>query len=201
MPVTGANETAVYHYQGPSMNPLLWPGDGVFVDDTPYQSLCRGDVICFRDADESKFIIHRIVKVTPAGLVTRGDNNKKPDPFLVTPALAPQRVTHVRRGRRTIRIQGGETGMLVFRKNRIYSFFMRRLIHPLILASDRFLLPLLKGVNLLSAKKLSVREFKKGSETKKMLFYKQRKIGYQNSDGSWHVRFPWRLIVDPEKIH
>ncbi|MDG6925649.1 MAG: signal peptidase I [Nitrososphaerota archaeon] len=74
-------------YPTPSMVPTLEVGDLVVAQSVPFSSLHVGDVIVFAKPSSSGLctdvdIVHRIVEITPQGLITQGDNrltNPYPD--------------------------------------------------------------------------------------------------------------------------
>ena len=74
-------------YPTASMRPTLEVGDLVLVRTVPYTSIHVGDVIVFQPpipggGCSSEVIVHRVVNVTSAGLITQGDNrftNPHPD--------------------------------------------------------------------------------------------------------------------------
>lgn len=72
-----------------SMEPMVSPGDVIFVEDVPADSLQVGDVVTFSIRPGSKTLItHRVIEVLDAGgkirYRTQGDANEDPDPFIVT---------------------------------------------------------------------------------------------------------------------
>lgn len=72
-----------------SMVPFFHPGDVIFVDHVPADSLKVGDVVTFRASPGSPTLItHRVIEVIDAGgkirYRTQGDANEDPDPFIVT---------------------------------------------------------------------------------------------------------------------
>lgn len=58
-----------------SMWPVLKEGDLVFIQGVDRGDLKVGDVIVYRNKDNSGFTIHRIVELEPDELVTKGDAN------------------------------------------------------------------------------------------------------------------------------
>jgi signal peptidase I len=62
-------------YKGQSMNPTLWQGD--LLEVIPYHrtSIKVGDIIIFNSPHEEEFIAHRVVSISPDGIITKGDNN------------------------------------------------------------------------------------------------------------------------------
>ena len=69
---------------GDSMQPALGRGEWVVVDyDYPFDDLKIGDVVIV-EPKLSGIFIHRIVSRSPNLLVTKGDNNDKPDEHRAT---------------------------------------------------------------------------------------------------------------------
>ncbi len=72
-----------------SMEPTILT-DALCLTDMRAQEYKTGDIVIFSHlyADEqvSALICHRIIKITPRGkLITKGDNNKKADPWITDP--------------------------------------------------------------------------------------------------------------------
>ena len=68
-------------YPTPSMVPTLEVGDLVIVHSVPFDSISVGDVIVFERPSTtggclSEVIVHRVVEITQAGLITQGDNRQ-----------------------------------------------------------------------------------------------------------------------------
>ena len=78
-----------YIVEGRSMEPTLHDGDLVVVRKADVKDVKIGDIIVFYEPKtRSKIIIHRVIgRVEVRGQVflrTKGDNNSKPDPWLVS---------------------------------------------------------------------------------------------------------------------
>jgi len=102
-------------YHGGSMLGTLRPGDQVVIKPVPFNAMRPGDVVAFRPTtadDEKILIVHRVVAIRPAGLLTQGDNNAQVDVELVTTDRLLGRVTYVERGGRRRLIRGGPAGQL-----------------------------------------------------------------------------------------
>jgi signal peptidase len=90
-------------YPTASMRPTLEIGDLVIVEAVQYNSIHVGDVIVFQPpipggGCSSEVIVHRVVNVTSAGLITWGDNrftNQRPDEPLSWPPVTPECVKGV----------------------------------------------------------------------------------------------------------
>jgi hypothetical protein len=65
-------------YRGSSMTPTLHAGHLLYVRPTA-RDIMPGDVIVFRRSSGDGYIVHRVVSTTNAGLITRGDNNRRTD--------------------------------------------------------------------------------------------------------------------------
>lgn len=83
-----AGADAAYLVLSGSMEPVLSPGDLVFVRES--ERLAVGDVITFRPDPQRDFVVtHRIIEVQDANgvvrLRTQGDANEDPDPWTLAP--------------------------------------------------------------------------------------------------------------------
>lgn len=73
-----------YVVQTGSMSPAMPIGSVCFVNhNTDYSTIQIGDIIAFR-LGRTAVITHRAVKITPAGITTKGDANRVEDAALVT---------------------------------------------------------------------------------------------------------------------
>jgi signal peptidase I len=110
-------------YHGSSMLSAFRPGDYLAIEPAPLTAIRPGDVVVYRgreEAGESKEIVHRVVAVTPGGLVTRGDNNPGVDAEPVTQDSLLGRVTHRERKGRVRSVRGGWRGLLRVRALRAW---------------------------------------------------------------------------------
>jgi signal peptidase len=77
-----ATDTPVVAVFSESMLPTFYKGDMIIVQGEPNYNV--GDIVVY-DSPVYKYpIIHRVIEIKPDGLVTKGDNNRAPDPW-VTP--------------------------------------------------------------------------------------------------------------------
>jgi hypothetical protein len=99
-------------YAGRSMNPTLVEPE--LLEIAPYDGTpaCAGDVIFFVHGNISTPVVHRVVRVTQAGLVTRGDNSAQDDDGVCPPAEVRGRVVAAWRGQQRRVIRGGRPGRL-----------------------------------------------------------------------------------------
>ena len=76
-----------------SMRPALRGGERLECHlDVPYEDLKPGDIVLFKSYFRPAFhqdqpIIHRLVRKTPRGWITKGDNNERCDVGLMTESL------------------------------------------------------------------------------------------------------------------
>jgi hypothetical protein len=104
------------------------PGDYLTVEPASIAAIRPGDVVLYRGRDpagEPEDVVHRVVAVTPGGLVTRGDNNPQLDNVLVTQDNLVGRVTHVQRAGRTHPVWGGRLGMFRVRARHAWRRVLR----------------------------------------------------------------------------
>lgn len=190
-----------FNYNGPSMKPLLKPGDGVIVDkEASPESFRRGDIICFRPQGSPHYIIHRIVEIKPNGFITRGDNNPDRDPYTITPEYGPILVKGIRRGDKTKKVCGGFRGIIIQRKNIFIKYLLRYTRTPL-----KRILDAIANTGIFYSfkpfdKKLRVSSYLNENKECRILQYGKKQIGRKVNDSQWQIRQPWRLFIDPGKL-
>lgn len=64
-----------------SMRPGIEPGDLAIIRSVPAKRLQVGEIIAYLPPGQSTPVMHRIVSITPEGIVTKGDANAAPDPW------------------------------------------------------------------------------------------------------------------------
>lgn len=76
-----------YYVEGNSMHPTLENGDLIIIYKVDFESLKVGDIIVFNSPVYNVRIVHRIMDIKFIGgekvLITKGDNNRVPDPGYV----------------------------------------------------------------------------------------------------------------------
>jgi signal peptidase I len=74
-------QTDTRRVDGTSMLPTLQGGDLVVVQPVAFNDLKVGDIIVYNDlcSTQGESVIHRVVKIESAGLITQGDNNPGTD--------------------------------------------------------------------------------------------------------------------------
>ncbi len=121
-------------YVGSSMNPTLREPE--IMEIMPYDTrpMRVGDVVFFLPAQGDRPVVHRIIRVTPSGISTLGDNNTMEDPLLLQPKSIKGRVVAAWRGQNRRKIAGGLQGRLTsrwFRWRRTLECGLSPLLHPL----------------------------------------------------------------------
>jgi signal peptidase I len=194
---TGPTKTKLITYTGPSMNPTLKAGDRLEV--IPYESrkIRPGDVIVFLSPENGTKITHRVVSIGPDGVKTQGDRNISADPWALSPDRILGRVIYVQKGTRKRRILGGRIGLIfatTFRALRVADTKMSSVLQPAyswLVRSGVFTrwLSLPLKPRILSFKRQQGRELQ--------LLLGRRTIGrWLPGKSQWHIRRPFRLLVD-----
>lgn len=90
------------------------PGDKLFIEKAPFEQIKKGDVIIFKRAYEGKndFIVHRVARITPIRLVTRGDNCRHKDHDFVSKDDTIGRVIRCDRMGKASPVCNGVTGQM-----------------------------------------------------------------------------------------
>ena len=184
-------------YVGPSMNPTLREPE--IMEIVPYDSrpLRVGDVAFFLPPEADQPVVHRIIRVTPAGLSTLGDNNNQEDAFLLQPTSIKGRVVAAWRGQKRRKIAGGLHGRLTrrwLRWRRVLDRGVSPLLHPLYQAlSHRGLI-----ARVLPAPfRPRVVVFHAKGRDQFLLLLGQRIIGrYDDYRQRWQIQRPFHLFVD-----
>lgn len=195
------NRLAVTYF-GPSMNPTLRHQD--LLEVVPYagKTSRRGDVVYYLPPIGGAKVIHRVVRVTPKGLLTRGDGNGADDPYLLQPSAVIGQVTAAWRHDRRRKIAGGFGGVwsgyrarLCIRLNTIFSRILHGIYHGLAASG------LLRRI-VAASLQTRVFEFRQGHQPPILkLMVRGRVIGWYNTwQNRWEIDRPWRLIIDPSLL-
>lgn len=184
-------------YTGPSMNPTLAEPDVLDVQPYGDRPVRPGDVVYFWPPVGDRHVVHRVVRVTPTGIRTRGDHNPQDDPYWLQPADIIGRVVAAQRGPQRRTIAGGWQGRLVAvgaRLWRIAYVGSGRLLHNVyqtLAATGRFRRWLPPGL------RPRLLRFQVKHQIFLKLMWGQHLIGrYDSIRGRWHIRRPFRLWVD-----
>ena len=123
-------------YTGSSMNPLFREGDVLEV--APYQGLeiSLGDVVAFSPPEKPGKVIHRVLAVTPRGIITKGDYLARPDDWIVKPGGILGKVVAIHRQGRILPVPRQAPASLYLLKgfrwcNRVVSRLLQPVYHRL----------------------------------------------------------------------
>ena len=184
-------------YVGLSMNPTLREPE--IMEIMPYNNrpLRVGDVAFLLSPKADQPIIHRIVRVTPAGISTLGDNNTHEDTFLLQPESIKGQVVGAWRGQKRRKIAGGFQGRLTsrwLRWRRVLDHGGSHVLHPLYYAlSRRGLIARLLPASL----RPRIVIFQTRGQDQFWLLLGQHIIGrYDDQTRQWQIQRPFRLFVD-----
>lgn len=195
------NSAGMVAFSGYSMKPTLVDGD--LVELLPYKDrkVQVGDIIYYQLPAAGKAIIHRVVRITPAGVIARGDNNFFDDADPIPPHLIFGQVVSVWRDSRQGKIAGGRKGMVYYK------------FYQLLLACKRAIIPILRpfyhtlfrrGVNARCLPRRfqpKVVNFNDGKEYHLRLVWWKWVIGeYDFHQHRWNIYRPFRLIFSEKTI-
>lgn len=188
-------------YVGSSMNPTLREPE--IMEIIPYDSrpLRVGDVAFFMPPDTDQPVVHRIIRMTPEGISTLGDNNTLEDAFLLQPQSIKGRVVAASRGQKRRKIAGGLQGRLIHRWLRLQRVVYRGalpLLHPLYkaLSNTGLIVRLLPSLF-----RPRVVVFRLEGRDQLQLLLRQRVIGrYDDQRHQWRIQRPFHLLVDRKEF-
>ncbi len=113
------NERSIY--RGRSMLGTFRPGDALVLEPTPLAAIRPGDVVIFRGsspAGDPVDVVHRVISLSGAGLVTRGDANRVMDNEPVRAENLRGRVSRLERDGRSLRVAKGPLALLLVQLRR-----------------------------------------------------------------------------------
>ena len=188
-------------YVGPSMNPTLREPE--MMEIVPYgtRSVRAGDIVCFRPPSHDYQVVHRVARLTPAGMTTRGDRNLNEDSYLVRREDITGQVVAAWRGQSRREIAGGLEGRMTsrwLRWRRLPGNIMSRLLHPWYDALSRSGLV----ARLLPARfRPRVVVFRTPGQDQLRLLVRHHVIGrYDAQTRQWQIRRPFRVCVDERQL-
>ncbi len=188
-------------YVGPSMNPTLHEPE--IMEIMPYDRtpLRVGDVVLFLSPETDHLIVHRIIRLTAAGISTLGDNNTQVDTLLLQPVSIQGQVVAAWRGQKRRKIAGGYQGRLTGRWlhwRRALDHGLSLLLHPFYQFLSHW--GLIAWVLPASLRPRVVVFHARGRDQLQLLLG-QRIIGrYDDQRQLWHIQRPFRLFVDEKAL-
>ncbi|MDD1689058.1 MAG: SynChlorMet cassette protein ScmC [Methanoregula sp.] len=188
-------------YTGPSMNPTLVSPD--LLDVVPYGEAApvAGDVVCFLREATGQVVVHRIVRIAGARIVTQGDNNPEPDPDLLQAGDILGKVIGARRGETRRAVTGGITGRAVFRCRRIATRVRNAAGILLRSAGPAWGITRSLARFLPACLKPRVVFFATWNYGTLRLYFGRSFAGdYDPARGSWKIRLPYRMLVSADEL-
>ena len=186
---------------GPSMYPTLRPGDGIELYTYKTTSEIKvGDVIVYPHPNGATDVLHRVIRILPDGVITRGDNNNKIDPYRIRFDAIIGKVIAAKRRTRHIAVRGGRAGYLTHKL-----MLFRKYVGPRALLPFRLVSNLTAASGLFhifhSALDLRIIRIEKNRKSVRILVSGNRPIGRQMAGSSeWRIRFPYKLFVDKRRL-
>ena len=187
-------------YAGPSMNPTLREPEVIEVMPYAGRPFRVGDVALFLAPGTDRPVVHRIARVTPAGISTFGDNNTQADALLLQPKSIQGRVVAAWRGQKRRKIAGGLHGRLTRRwagARRVLDRAVSPLLHPFYQALSHW-----GGIARALPTPLRPRVvvFHAGGRDRLRLLLGRRVIGRHDGQGQWQIDRPFELLVERRSL-
>lgn len=179
------------------MNPTLREPELLEILPYGHRPLRVGDVACFLPPQHHQPVVHRIMRVTPAGISTLGDNNTRVDAVLLRREDIQGQVVAAWRGQKRRTIAGGLQGRLTnrwLRWRRVLDRGTSPLLHPVYQALSHWgvvawLVP--------APSRPRVVVFRAHGQDQLRLLWGHRIIGrYDDQARQWQIQRPFRLGVD-----
>lgn len=186
---------------GPSMNTTLKPGDGL--ETYAYRDRAEisvGDVIVYPHPFRTVEVVHRVIEIRSDGVITRGDNNNKIDPYTVRFEEIMGKVIAAKRKDRRIPVKDGRTGFCIHKLMLFRKYSMQYGLAPLGAISN---IIATSGVfNVFhSVFNLRIIHIKKNHQNQFILVTGNRAIGRQlPGSGEWQIRFPYKYFIDKRQL-
>ncbi len=173
-------------------------GDAEVIEVLPYGEapVRPGDVVYFRVPGKDHWVVHRVIRLRPEGIITRGDNNPTDDISRLQKSDIIGRVIAARRKRGRQGIWNGRRGLLLSRWLRGRAAARRSLagvLRPAYhwLARRKFwpsLLPAAWRPRLVT--------FQSGPRRTAQLMMGRHRVGFYSPElGRWRIKVPFRLFV------
>ncbi|MFQ5922642.1 MAG: S24/S26 family peptidase [Anaerolineales bacterium] len=203
-PWSAGNNRDCFHYisyNGHSMNPTLQDLDLLQIMPYGKPGVQSGDVIAFLPPNGETQVIHRVVRILPDGIRTRGDNSAIEDSFALQPSQITGFVVSAWRGQKRLHVLGGRIGRVMG--------YLARLSGALDRALSRLLGPFYRALArrthltriLPSSLRPRVVRFQADQRGQLRLLAGHRVIGYYDDDRrAWHIERPFRFFVDESML-
>ena len=188
---------------GPSMYPTLRGGDGIQLEKYTNRLDVRvGDIIVYPHPERPIDVVHRIIRLKEKGVITRGDNNNKVDPYLIKYEDIKGKIRAVKRDKKEIHLVQGYTGYIIHRIMLLRKYSRPHIRYPFavlskILAKSRmlnFIDPLIKT---------KVIYIKRNNEQEALLVRGNNKLigrRCRETADKWKIIFPYKLFIKTEEL-
>jgi signal peptidase I len=195
---------------GNSMYPTLRGLDIITVSPYNGREVKCGDIIVYISPITSNIkIAHRVIRISPDGIITRGDNLKVNDSWIVPNGAVIGKVESVRRNRKLFKAKNGPVGQIIgyshyvkllsldFIRKRIYV-----LISPLFISIYRFLSR--SGIFRIwipAPWKPRLMSFSKPEGLELRLLMGKRKVAVHTPFSKrWIIKKPFKLFIDEKSL-
>lgn len=180
-------------YNGSSMKPTFKPGQLLYIQPEA-RDVEIGDVIVYKGQIDSRNIVHRVVSVSANGFLTRGDNNKGLDPYLVERHQVLGKVERFEKQGKSKPVIGGQRGLWMAKAQwallRLDVWFRKIFWKPY------FLLRASGVVSRLWRPSISIMNLQTESGTLVKYIYKQRTVAvWDASQQKFDCRKPFDLVI------
>ncbi|HJO93527.1 MAG TPA: signal peptidase I [Victivallales bacterium] len=187
---------------GPSMFPTLKSGDGLVIYDYISQKEMKvGDIILYPHPEKPFDVVHRIIKKLDSGVITRGDNNNKIDPYVIKYEDVIGKVISAKRKSTTIQMKSGRIGYILHRLLIYKKFSKPYIISPLSFVSCKITESKIFNFahNFFNVQIISI---KRNNLESYILKYKNKPIGQksESTDNEWQIKFPYKLFINKNKL-
>ena len=188
----------VFTYSGTSMYPFLRESDILLINPDSGYLLSKGDIILFEHPENKNSIVHRIVSIEGDRVYTKGDNSRKPDPWVLKKTDIKGTVIQIWRNRKIIHILRDKD----LKRKDLYQPLLD-IIWPLYI----YLKPLyksaaLKGIlyNLLPSRLKPRPVIYNSDDTIKLRLFMNKTYAarYDELQKKWFIKPPFRLIISQE---
>lgn len=186
---------------GPSMHPTLRGGDGLDLYTYRNHAEIRvGDVIAYPHPFETTDVVHRIIEFRHNGVITRGDNNNKIDPYTVRFDDIIGKVIAAKRRTRVLPVKGGKTGFCIHKLMLFRKYFLLYGLAPL-----RFVSNIIAASGLFNVfhPVFDLRIIRIDGEHQRQLILVSgnRALGKQLAgSGEWQIRFPYKYFINKRRL-
>ena len=184
----------IYSMVGNSMNPTL--SEPMILETILSDRYYLGDVVVFNDR-KKKTIVHRIVKLTETGYITRGDNNLTDDEPIGYHDILGKVVASFR-GEKRYNVSGNNYGYLLH----CYLQIRKRLLLHFIKIFT-FCYHLLFGLRILThllPQKYKPQIIQYQNEQAHLVIGKILIGRYDVRHHHWIIFRPWRIFIDERKL-